>query len=76
MAGREEMIQDARDMVALYTKAEKAVLTGQSYTVAGQSLTRADLDKIRAGRHEWEEKLAQYLGRQPRAMRRVMPLDD
>ncbi len=76
MAGREEMIRDAREMVALYTKAEKAVLLGQAYTVAGQSVTRADLDKLRAGRKEWEEKLAQYLGRQPRVVRRIMPLDD
>ncbi len=76
MADREEMIQDAREMVALYTKAEKAVLTGQAYTIAGQSMPRADLDKIRAGRKEWEEKLAQYLGRQPRVVRRVMTLDD
>ena len=70
------MIQDAQDMVALYVNAEKAVLTGQAYTVAGQSVTRADLDKLRAGRKEWEEKLSQYLGRQPRIVRRVMPLDD
>ncbi len=76
MAGREGMIQEAREMVALYTKAEKAVLLGQAYTVAGQSVTRADLDKLRAGRKEWEERLAQYLGRQPRVVWRVMPMDD
>jgi len=34
----------------LYLQAERAILTGaQSYNIGGQSLTRADLDKIRAG---------------------------
>ncbi len=47
----------ATDMVALYIAAEKAVLNGQSYTIAGRSLTRANLPEIRAGRKEWELKV-------------------
>ena len=47
----------ATDMVALYIAAEKAVLNGQSYTIAGRSLTRANLPEIRAGRKDWELKV-------------------
>ena len=76
MGSREELIEGARGMVNLYLQAERAVLLNQSYTIGGQSLTRADLDKIRAGRKEWEDKLAQYLGNQPRAMRQIIPVDN
>lgn len=41
--GRKEILE-ARLM--LYLKAEKAILAGQSYTVEGLSLTRADLGKV------------------------------
>lgn len=48
----------ATEMVALYTAAEAAVLKGQSYSIAGRSLTRANLTEIRNGRREWEAKVA------------------
>ena len=48
----------ANDMVDLYVAAEKAVLKGQSYTINNRSLDRADLEEIRKGRKEWEQKLA------------------
>lgn len=48
----------ATEMVALYAAAEMAVLKGQSYTINGRSLTRADLTEIRAGRQEWERRVA------------------
>jgi len=47
----------ATDMVALYVTAEQKVLSGQSYTIGGRSLTRANLPEIRAGRKEWEAKV-------------------
>lgn len=76
MAGsREELIENAREMIDLYMKAERAVLLNQSYSIGGQSLTRADLDKIRAGRKEWEDKLTVYIGVSPRRMRQIIPLD-
>lgn len=71
----QDSISLAREMVALYTQAERAVLLNQSYTIAGQSLTRADLDKIRAGRKEWENKLISYCGGGERIIRTVMPMD-
>lgn len=66
----------AREMVDLYTSAEIAVLKGQSYSIGGQSLTRADLDKIRAGRKEWEQKLSACQGMPLRVIRRVIAWDD
>lgn len=56
MSTRQEIV----DMIDLYTKAEKAVLSGQSYSISGRSLTRADIAQIRKGRHEWEQKLASH----------------
>lgn len=75
MAGK-TALNIAQKMVDLYTSAEMTVLTGQSYTIGGQSLTRADLDKIRAGRKEWEAKLAACQGVSPRVIRRVIAWDD
>ena len=48
----------ATDMLAAYIAAETAVLTGQSYTILGRTLTRANLSEIRAGRKEWERRVA------------------
>lgn len=48
----------ATDMLALYIEAEEAVLKGQSYTINGRTLSRANLREIRNGRQEWERKVA------------------
>lgn len=52
----------ASDMVAMYVAAEQAVLKGQSYMIStgtgSRQLTRANLPEIRAGRREWEQRLA------------------
>jgi hypothetical protein len=66
----------AREMVNLYINAERAVLQGQAYQIAGQSLTRADLDKIRKGRQEWQSILNARLGIGNRVFRRITPVDD
>jgi orotidine-5'-phosphate decarboxylase len=39
--------------LALYLAAEAAVLTGQSYEIAGRKLTRANLAEIQAGVKLW-----------------------
>ena len=44
----------AKEMFALYVRAEQAILLSQSYQIGGQSLTRADLEKVRKGRQEWQ----------------------
>lgn len=50
-------LQTAREMLAFYIEAEKAVLQGQSMTKGGRTWTRADLADIRRGRQEWESKV-------------------
>lgn len=51
-------MSNSTEMLDLYLKAERAVLGGQSYTINGRTLTRADLPGIRAGRQEWERKVS------------------
>ena len=71
-----ERINEAREMRTMYIEAEKAILRGaQSYNIAGQSLTRADLEKIIRARKGWEEELNGLLGG-GRTIRRVIPVDD
>lgn len=41
-----------------YLDAEAAVLTGQSYTISGRALTRADLDSIQQGIKIWDDRIA------------------
>lgn len=45
-------------MIAIYVQAEIDVLQGKSSTVNGKQMTMEDLGEIRAGRKEWERRLA------------------
>lgn len=47
----------ATDMLALYIEAEKAVLSGKSYTINGVTMTTENLSEIRKGRQEWQLKV-------------------
>lgn len=49
----------ATDMVALYIQAEKDVLKGKSVSVGGRSMSRENLQEIRAGRNEWQRRVDQ-----------------
>ncbi len=48
----------AQTMLQTYISAEQAVLSGQSWRLGERQLTRADLAEIRAGRREWEARVA------------------
>lgn len=48
----------ARERLALYYAAEEKVLTGQSYSLGGRTLTRANLSEIRAGVTLWEGRVS------------------
>ncbi|EEY3617272.1 hypothetical protein, partial [Escherichia coli] len=50
--------EEAREMIQRYREAEMAVLEGKSVTFNGQQLTLESLSQIRAGRQEWERRLA------------------
>jgi hypothetical protein len=61
----------AREMLDLYTEAEKTVLGGQSFRIntggTDRTLTRADLEQIRAGRREWQARVdGETVGRRSR----------
>lgn len=50
-------MKTAQEMLNLYIEAEIAVLGGQSFRMGERQLTRADLERIQAGRREWEAKV-------------------
>ena len=52
-------LQQAETQLAAYLAAETAVLSGQSYTIGGRSLTRANLADIRAGIESWNARVVQ-----------------
>lgn len=49
----------ATDMLAKYLAAETAVLEGKDVSFGDRRLGMADLPDIRAGRKEWENRVAQ-----------------
>lgn len=52
-------MSEATEMLALYIEAEKRVLKGQSYSIAGRSLTRANLSEITKNRDYWQSRVDQ-----------------
>lgn len=40
-----------------YLAAEKTVLSGQAYSIAGRSLTKADLQWIQEGIERWDQRV-------------------
>lgn len=54
MAGITHETAEAR--LQEYLDAESKVLTGQSYTLQGRSLTRANLSEIREGISTWDQR--------------------
>lgn len=49
-------LSQAETQLALYLAAEAAVLSSQSYEIAGRRLTRANLAEIRAGVEVWQSR--------------------
>lgn len=47
----------AQAQLAAYLAAETAVLTNQSYEIAGRKLTRADLEFIQKGIETWNARV-------------------
>lgn len=47
----------AQTQLDAYLAAETAVLTGQSYEIAGRKLSRADLDSIQIGIRTWDARV-------------------
>ena len=55
-------LAQAEELLLLYIAAEKAILTGQAYTILDRSLTRADLKEVRAERKELSSLVEQLTG--------------
>ncbi|HEY4532816.1 MAG TPA: DUF6148 family protein [Fusobacterium sp.] len=69
-------IEECIEMIEMYHKAEKAVLTGRRYRIGTRELERADLQEIRKGRIFWENELERLERRGKRPVsRRVIPRD-
>jgi glutathione S-transferase len=58
--------EHAQTMLDAYQAAELAILAGKEVRIGGVGLDRwlklEDLDRVQAGRKEWEKKLAQATG--------------
>ncbi len=66
----------AKERLFLYYKAEKAILSSQSYSVGGQTLTRANLDEVRATIEKLEQEVRHLeSGQSKRRVRRFVPID-
>jgi phage FluMu protein gp41 len=81
--GVDEMIKEklvrAREQLAAYLEAERAVLMNQSYRIGTRSLTRADLSTIQSGLKYWKNEVAKLeeaaCGRGRNRAYRVVPRD-
>lgn len=65
-------LQEAKDMLAQWLAAEKAVATGQSYKIGTRSLERANLSEISKRIQYWKAEVSRLeSGRRsgPRVMR-------
>jgi len=64
-------LAQAETQLEAYLAAEIAVLSGQSYEIAGRSLRRADLEFIQKGIDTWNQRV-QALGGQASGRGRVI----
>ena len=68
------MLEMTKERLKMYYEAEAAILTSQSYSIGGRSLTRANLSEVRAAIKELEAKVAKLENR-TRKVRRIIPVD-
>lgn len=71
-------LAEAQAMLELWINAEKAVSTGQSYSIGGRSLTRVDMKEIREAQQYWEGqiyKLEHNISSRGARVLRVIPRD-
>lgn len=61
--------------IKMWSAAEDAVATGQSYTIGGRSLTRVNISEIRNQIKYWQKELKIAQGRGGRRVTRVVPRD-
>ena len=72
---RKRELQIAREMLAGWIEAEKAVMTAQSYRMGTRELRRADLKEIRESIKYWQNEVYRLEGRPRNRIRQVIPRD-
>ncbi len=69
-------LEIARERLLMYYNAEKAILSSQSYSVGGQTLTRANLKEVQATIKELEQEVrCLESNNSKRTMKRFIPMD-
>lgn len=69
-------LQEAKDMLATWIEAEKAVATGQSYKIGARSVQRADISQIRKQIQFWRNEIAKLeSNRKGARVMRAIPRD-
>ena len=68
-------LQIKKARLALYLKAEKAILSGQSYEIEGLKLTRASLEYVQKAIRELESDIARLSGSGRARRRCIVPMD-
>lgn len=51
-------LSDIDSMIELYLQAERDVLAGKQVTFQGRTVTSENLNELRSGRREWEQRRA------------------
>lgn len=66
-------LEQAQTQLDAYLAAETAVLTGQSYEIAGRKLTRANLDIIQKGIETWNTRVIHLSAKAGNRSRAITP---
>lgn len=61
--------------IKMWSDAENAVATGQSYSIGGRSLQRVNISEIRNQIKYWQKELKIAQGKGSRRVTRVVPRD-
>lgn len=72
-------LQQAKENLEMWLKAERAIATAQSYTMGNRNLTRANLSEVTKRIQHWENKVAelemQANGKRMRRTKHFIPRD-
>ena len=74
MVKMDTRLEVAKRRLAMYYEAEQAILTGQSYTIGGQTLNRANLSHVVKQIASLNKEI-QRLESKGSRVRRVIPID-
>ncbi len=69
-------LERLEERLQAYHKTEQAILSGQSYSIAGKTLTRANLAEVRTAIRELENKIKKHKNNSiGRKTKRIIPID-